>query len=94
MRKINIADIILIILFLFAIGMALWYLFGDSPTFEQIIIGFILPVIFGIAIKIAIIETRLNYIENDLKTLKIDIKESFNRIKGDMNLIKSKLKIK
>ncbi|MBS3080988.1 hypothetical protein J4221_05930 [Candidatus Pacearchaeota archaeon] len=87
MRKITLADIILIILFLFAIALALWYLFGDSPTFEQIIIGFILPVIFGIAIKIAIIETRLNYIEKN-------IKEGFNRIKGDMNLIKNKLKIK
>ena len=85
MRKITLADIILIILF--AIVLALWYLFGDSPTFEQIIIGFILPVIFGIAIKIAIIETRLNYIEKN-------IKEGFNRIKGDMNLIKNKLKIK
>ncbi len=87
MRKITLADIILVILFLFAIALALWYLFGDSPTFEQIIIGFILPVIFGIAIKISIIETRLNYIEKN-------IKEGFNRIKGDMNLIKSKLKIK
>lgn len=86
MRKLTIADTILIILFLFAIGLALWYIFGNSPTFEQIIIGFILPVIFGIAIKMAIIETRLNYIEKN-------IKEGFSRIKNDMNLIKNKLRV-
>ena len=87
MKKINIADIILIILFLFAIALALWYLFGDSPTFEQIIIGFILPVIFVVSIKMAVIETRINYVEKN-------IKEGFNKIKKDMDLIKDKLNIR
>tara|TARA_Y100000310_G_C19992442_1_gene494739 strand:- start:130 stop:390 length:261 start_codon:yes stop_codon:yes gene_type:complete len=85
MKKITIADIILILLFLFAITLALWYIFGNSPTFEQVILGFVLPVIFGIAIKIAIIDTRLNYIEEN-------IKKGFNKMREDINLIKNKIK--
>jgi len=94
MRKINIEDIMLIIMFLFAIGLVIWYFLGDSPTFEQIIIGFVLLIVFGIAIKTAVIGTKINYIERDVRGLKNDIKNSFEKIKEDMNLIKNKLKIK
>lgn len=85
MKKITLADIILVILFLFAMALALWYLLGNSPTIEQIIIGFVLPVVFGIAIKIAVIDTKLNYIERN-------IKEGFNKIKEDMEPIKNRFK--
>ncbi len=94
MKKINIADVILIIMFLFAVALALWYLFGDSPTFEQVIIGFVLLVVFGIGIKMAVIGTKVNYIESDVRGLKSDIRNSFSKIKEDIDLIKGRLKIK
>jgi len=94
MKKINIADIILIIMFLFAIGLVIWYFVGDSPTFEQIMIGFVLPIVFGIAIKTAVVGTKINYVERDVKALKNDVKNSFEKIKEDMDLIKGKLKIR
>lgn len=85
MKKITLIDIILIILFLFAVVLVLWYLFGNSPTIEQIIVGFMLPIAFGIAIKLSIISTRLDYIEKN-------IRDGFNRIKEDVYLIRKEIK--
>ncbi len=45
--KISIYDIIFWILFIISVVVGLWYLFGDSPTFEQGLIIFILTILFG-----------------------------------------------
>jgi len=37
----KLTDIIIWILFLISIDMALWYIIGNSPTFEQAILVFI-----------------------------------------------------
>jgi len=49
--------------------------------------------VFGMAINMGRSELRLKYIEKDLGNLKMNVKEGFDRIKEDMNLIKKKLKI-
>jgi hypothetical protein len=38
----NINDIIIILTYFIGIALVLWYLFGDSPTLEQVIIGLLL----------------------------------------------------
>ncbi len=91
--KIDIADIVLIILFIISIVVGLWYLFGDSPTFEQSMIIFLMAAVFGMAVNMSRDGVRLRYVERDLKDLKANVKGGFNRIKEDMDLIKKKLKI-
>ncbi|MBS3080986.1 hypothetical protein J4221_05920 [Candidatus Pacearchaeota archaeon] len=92
--KLKIGDIIIWILVIISIAVALWYFFGNSPTLEEVILTFLLTVVFTMGINLSRNGMRMNYIEKDLKTLKSDVKESFNKIKEDMNLIKNKLKIK
>lgn len=90
--KVRIGDVIIWILILISIAVALWYFFGASPTLEEVIVTFLLTVVFTMGINISRIGTRINYIERDLKTLKNDVKDSFEKIKKDMELIKNKLK--
>ncbi len=89
--KINIGDIILVILFIISISIGLWYLFGDSPTFEQSMI--LMSAVFGMAINMGRSEVRLNYIEKRFDTLEKNVKNGFDKIREDMGLIKKKLKI-
>ncbi len=91
--KIRTGDIIIWILVLISIAVALWYFFGNSPTLEEVILTFLLTVVFTIGISTSRIGMKVNYIERDLKFLKIDVKNSFEKIKEDMNLIKDKMKI-
>jgi len=91
--KIEIIDVIMWILFIIAIATGLWYLFGNSPTFEQSIVIFLISAVFGITITLTKTGTKLSYIEKDLIELKDNITDSFDKIKTDMGLIKKKLKI-
>lgn len=91
--KIKIGDLIILILVIISIAVILWYFFGNSPTLEEVILTFLLTVVFTMAINLTSSGTKLYYIEKELINLKIDIKESFNKIKEDMNLIKNKLKV-
>jgi len=75
MKRIKIADIILIILFIISIVIALWALLGSSPTFEQIILGFILTIVFGIGVKVASIHTELKLLNRSFHALASDFKE-------------------
>ena len=78
----TIEDIILIILFLVAVGMAIWYIFGDSPTFEQINLSLI-AVVVGILFKIY----------REVGEIKMAIKHSFANVSKDINSIKNKMKL-
>ena len=81
MEKINIEDIILWILFIISIAIALWVLFSDSPTFEQIILAFLLTTIFGIGIKLTKIETELRALRKSFQALATDFKDHIKRKK-------------
>ncbi len=68
-------DIILWILIILSIATGTWYLFGNSPTFEQTILMFILTIVFGIAVKITRTETRLANLEKSFYHLADDFKK-------------------
>lgn len=98
--KLKISDIIALILFIITAILVFWYIFGDSPTFEQVIIGFVFTALFTIVFKIGQFGTQLNYQEKKFDKIERDIKDSFIKAKDDMsvlkediNLIKKKLKI-
>ncbi len=82
MRKITIGDIILWILFIISLFLILWYLLGNSPTFEQIILSFMLTAIYGIAIKLASIDTELKSLEKSFRALATDFKNHLNKNKN------------
>ena len=75
MEKFTIKDIILIILFIISIAIALWYIFGNSPTFEQMILAFLLTAVFGIGINIAKIGAELKLLRVSFNHLARDFKE-------------------
>ena len=66
-------DIIFWILVLISIAIALWYFFGNSPTFEQTLLVLILTVIFGMAVKVAVIGEKMNSIEKRFILLAKDL---------------------
>ncbi len=82
----NLGDIIILILFFLSIAVALWYFFGNSPTLEEVILTFLLTIVFTLVVHVTKIGVRMEYIERD-------IKNSFNNIKNDIALINRKLKI-
>ena len=71
----KIRDIILIILALIGIVAALWYLLGDSPSFEQAILILIAGMVFSNSIKISNIDARLHSLEKSFSHLSKDFKE-------------------
>ena len=80
----NIRDVILCILFIVAIGVSFWYLFGDSPTLEQTLLVLILTVLYAMVTKIGdikakqyFIERRFNYMEKSF----IKLVNDFRRLK-------------
>ena len=46
MKKRNLIDIALVLSILVAMVVALWYIFGNSPTSTQLIFSFIVPMFF------------------------------------------------
>lgn len=91
--RIRTGDIIIWILVIVSVVVVLWYLFGNSPTLEQVILTFLLTAIFTIVINVSRSGMKMNYIERDLGILRKDIGKSFDKIKEDMDLIKNKLKV-
>ena len=89
----KIIEIILWILFLLSIAIGLWYLFGNSPTFEQAIVIFLITSVFAIAINVSRGGMKLNYVEKKVCEIERNSKNSFKKMKNDINLIKTKLRI-
>ena len=71
----KIQDIILIILTLIAVGTAIWYLIGNSPTFEQAILVLILGLLITNITKINVLESRFNLLEKSFCALAKDFKQ-------------------
>lgn len=71
----KIQDIILIILTLVSVATAIWYLFGDSPTFEQAILIFALTILITNSTKLSGLNTKLNLLEKSFVHLAKDFKE-------------------
>jgi len=68
-------DIIIIILFIISVAVALWYLFGSSPTFEQTILVVILTLSITNIIKVSVLENRFLNLEKSFSRLAHDFKE-------------------
>jgi len=79
--KINFYDILLWIFFLFAVFIALWYLFGNSPTLEQALLLFIIGFMFKLQsnfisnkTELKFLNIRFNRLENSFVRLANDFK--------------------
>ncbi len=79
--KINIYDILFWIIFIIAVITALWYIFGDSPTFEQTILILIAGFLFKIqgniifnSLGIKSLKRKFNIIEKSFIRLASDFK--------------------
>ncbi len=75
----KIQDIIIWVLFILSILVALWYLFGNSPTFEQAILVLILTILIANVSNISEIKTRLKLLEGSFIRLVADFKEMRNK---------------
>ena len=68
-------DIILIILFIISVAVALWYLFGSSPTTEQAVLILILTLSITNIVKVSVLENRFLNLEKSFSRLAHDFKE-------------------
>jgi len=62
-------DIILWVLFIIAISISLWYLFGNSPTLEEALLVLILTILYATSTKISDMGSRLGSIERRFNNL-------------------------
>ncbi|MBS3077603.1 hypothetical protein J4233_05005 [Candidatus Pacearchaeota archaeon] len=67
--------IIIWILFVLSLIIAFWYIFGNSPTFEQAILVFGLTVLFTLTVKVVQIGTELKSLTKSFINLVNDLKE-------------------
>jgi hypothetical protein len=75
----KIENIIIWILFILTIIIVLWFIFGNSPTFEQTILAVAITFLFTIGVKIGGFGEKLNSIERKFNILE----KSFIRLSGD-----------
>lgn len=76
---IKIQDIIIWISFILSVIIFFWFLFGNSPTFEQTILGITMTFIFAISFKIGGFGYRINNFERRFNRLET----SFIRLAND-----------
>ena len=72
----KIRDIILWILFLTAIFVSLWYIFGNSPSFEQALIVLVISLLFAVYAKISDMSSRIVVLEKSF----FNMESSFKRL--------------
>ncbi len=84
----RIKDIILWILFILALSVTAWYLFGNSPTLEEALLILILTILYGVSIKMSDIGTRLGLIERRFNNME----KSFIKLVNDFKSIKKRQK--
>ena len=77
-------DLILWILFIIAVIVSLWYLFGNSPTLEEALLVLILTILYATSTKISDIGSRLNLIEGRFNNLE----KSFIKLANDFKYTK------
>lgn len=71
----KIGDIILILVTIIALATAAWFLFGNSPTFEQTLLIFILGMVIANGLRIHSVSMKMNYLEKSFSALAKDFKE-------------------
>ncbi len=81
----RIKDIILWILFILALSVIAWYLFGNSPTLEEALLILILTILYGVSIKISDIGARLGSVERRFNNME----RSFIKLVNDFKSIKT-----
>jgi hypothetical protein len=87
-------DIVLWILFILSLIMGFWYLFGNSPTFEQTLLVLIITFLFKIQYDVAINSFEAKNLRISFNALAKDFKEhlsnkSIHRIGGKNDTRKS-----
>ena len=82
----KIRDVILWILFLTAVFVSLWYLFGNSPSFEQALIVLVISLLFAVYAKISDTFSRMVVLEKSF----LNIESSFKRLILDFKELKGK----
>jgi len=60
---VKIEDIIIWIMFILSIIIFLWYIFGNSPNFEQVILGIAITFLLTVSFKIGGFGVRLLQVE-------------------------------
>ncbi len=71
----KLGDIVLILIAILALVTAAWYLFGNSPTFEQTLLIFILGMVMANGLRIHSFSAKMNYFEKSFSSLVKDFKE-------------------
>lgn len=75
--KFDIRDVISWAALIFALVMLLWYVFGNSPTEFFTLVAILVAIaarMESIAVKMARVETRMNYFERGFSALAKDFK--------------------
>jgi len=72
-------DIIVWILFIISITLALWYLFGDSPTIEQALLVMILTMLFAVNSRTIRTESKLQHFKQSFISLAKDFKQHIHK---------------
>ena len=65
----KIEDIIIWVLFILSLLVFLWFVFGNSPTFEQTILAIAITFLFTIGVKIGGFGEKINSLERKFSTL-------------------------
>jgi len=55
------------IVILLAVIVVLWYVFGNSPSFEQAILVLLLGLSITTLVKLRVLETRFNFLARDFR---------------------------
>jgi|TARA_B100001971_G_C18110938_1_gene494133 high-affinity Fe2+/Pb2+ permease len=79
---IKIQDVIIWILFLLSVIIFFWYLFGNSPTFEQAILGIAITVLLTMSFKMGGFGVRLEILERRFGKLAHDFKGHIDEYHG------------
>lgn len=81
---IKIENLIVWILFILAVIVSLWYIFGNSPTFEQAILSISIAFLFTLGLKVGSHEARLNSIETRFNNLEKSFIKLVRDLKANM----------
>ena len=102
----KILNVLMLITGTILIIMVIWYIFGNSPTIDQFIVGFgvlFLENLFSINSRLGSIESTLKHHTHEISSIKSDVeflkkdmfivKQDISMLKQDNIIIKHKLKL-
>ena len=71
--------------------MFFWYIFGNSPTLEQVWFTLIISMLFVMNAQIIKNSMNIKFFEKRFDNMESNIKDSFNNMKSDISLVKKRL---